>query len=231
VEIVVKYVVAFLLTAMLISSASAHEAGDWILRAGPASVQPDTDSDLIDIAGLATLPNGVEVKDNTQLGLTGVYMLSNTWGLEVLASTPFSHDIELEDAPIKAGDTKHLPPTVSLQYYPDMGGNNFHPYVGLGVNATLFFEEDVDDELNLALDGIVGLPAGTVDADLSLKDSYGLSAQIGFDYMINENLLINGAIWWIDIDTEAKISTAIADVKFDVEIDPMVYMFSIGYKF
>lgn len=226
-----KYVVAFLLTVMVVSSAAAHEAGDWIVRAGGATVQPDTDSDLIDIAGLATLPNGVDVGDSTQLGLTGVYMLSNNWGLELLASTPFSHDIDLEDAPIKAGDTKHLPPTLSLQYYPDMGGNNFHPYVGIGVNATLFFEEDVDDELNLALDGIVGLPAGTVDADLSLDDSYGLSAQIGFDYMISDNLLINGAIWWIDIDTEAKVSTAIADVKFDVEIDPMVYMLSIGYKF
>ena len=226
-----KYVVAFILTALIWNPAAAHEAGDWILRAGPATVDPDTDSDLIDIAGLATLPNGVDVDDNTQLGITGVYMISDKWGVELLAATPFSHDIKLEDAPIKAGDTKHLPPTLSLQYYPEMGGNNFHPYVGLGFNATIFFEEDVDDELNLALDGIVGLPPGTVDADLSLDDSYGLSAQIGFDYMISENLLINGAIWWIDIDTEAKISTAIADVKFDVEIDPMVYFLSIGYKF
>lgn len=226
-----KYLVALLLTALAWNTASAHEAGDWIVRAGPISVQPDTDSDLIDIAGLATLPNGVDVGDETQLGITGAYMLTDKWGLELLAATPFKHKIDLEDAPISAGETKHLPPTLSLQYYPDMGGSKFNPYVGLGINATIFFEEDIDDELNLALDGIVGLPPGTVDADLSLDDSYGLAAHIGFDYMINDNLLINGAIWWVDIDTEAKISTAIADVKFDVEIDPMVYFLSIGYKF
>ena len=118
-----------------------------------------------------------------------------------------------------------------LQYYPDVGGEKFHPYIGLGVNSTIFFDEDVDSELNLALDGIVGLPAGSVDADLDLKQSWGLSAQVGFDYMINDNWLINGSIWYTDIDTEAKISTAIADVKFDVEIDPLGYMLSIGYRF
>jgi outer membrane protein len=107
----------------------------------------------------------------------------------------------------------------------------FRPFVGVGLNATIFFEEDVSSELNLALDGIVGLPAGTVDADLSLDDSYGLAAQVGFDYMINENWLINGTVWWMDIDTEAKVSTAIADVKFDVEIDPVVYLLSVGYRF
>ena len=132
---------------------------------------------------------------------------------------------------VSAGDTKHLPPTLMLQYYPIEGNVKFNPYVGIGVNTTIFFDEDVDDELNAALDGIVGLPPGTVDADLDLDQSWGLVAQVGFDYMIDEKWLINGAIWYIDIDTEAKISTAIADLKFDVEIDPWVYMLSVGYKF
>ena len=84
---------------------------------------------------------------------------------------------------------------------------------------------------NLALDGIVGLPPGTVDADLDLDQSWGWSIQVGFDYIINDNWLINGAVWYTDIETEAKISTAIADVKFDVDIDPYVYILSIGYRF
>jgi outer membrane protein len=101
----------------------------------------------------------------------------------------------------------------------------------LGVNATIFFEEDVSDEMNLALDDIVALPAGTVNADLELEKSFGLSTQLGFDYMLADELLLSGAVWWIDIDTEATLSTAVADVKFDVEIDPVVYFLSIGYKF
>ena len=35
--------------------AQAYEQGDWIIRAGAANVDPDTESDRIDIAGLATL--------------------------------------------------------------------------------------------------------------------------------------------------------------------------------
>ena len=217
------------MTTLAYMPAYAHEAGDWIVRAGAISVQPNEDSDVIDVAGIVTLP-GVDVGDETQLGLTGAYMLSDRWGIELLAATPFTHEIDLSHLPVKAGDTKHLPPTLSVLFYPEIGGDKFHPYAGVGINATIFFEEGVDDELNLALDGIVGLPAGTVDADLSLDDSWGLAVQIGFDYMISNKLMINGAVRWIDIDTEAKISTAIADVKFDVEIDPVIYSLSIGYK-
>lgn len=210
--------------------AMAHEQGNWIVRAGLASVQPDASSDPIDIAGIVTLPEA-DVGDETQIGITGVYMIRDNWGIELLASTPFTHEIDISEINLNAGETKHLPPTLMLQFYPDFGGDKFHPYIGLGINTTIFFDEKVDDDLNLALDGIVGLPPGTVDADLSLDQSWGLSAQVGFDYMINDNWLVNGSIWYTDIETEAKISTAVADVKFDVEIDPVVYMLSIGYRF
>ncbi len=217
--------------AMTMSAASwAHEQGDWIVRVGAAHVAPNDDSDAIDVLGVVTLP-GVDVGDDTQIGITGVYMLRENIGIELLASTPFKHDITLSDLPVDAGETKHLPPTLMVQYYPMDNSNKFQPYVGVGVNSTIFFEEDVDNELNLALDGIAGLPAGTVDADLSLKQSWGLSAQVGFDYMLNDNWLINGSVWYTDIDTEAKIKTALGTVKFDVEIDPWVYMLSVGYRF
>ena len=225
-----RLVILIALSTLLALPALAHEAGDWILRGGVIVVDPNEDSDDINVAGLVTLP-GVDVGDETQIGITGTYMVTDNFGVELLAATPFTHEIDLSNLPVKAGDTKQLPPTLSLQYYFRDSGEAFRPFVGVGLNYTIFFEEDVSNELNLALDGIVGLPAGTVDADLDLDDSWGLAAQIGFDYMINDKWLINGTIWWIDIDTEAKVSTALADVKFDVEIDPVVYLLSVGYRF
>ena len=112
---------------LISNHANAHKAGDWIIEAGPISVQPSVDSDPIDVAGLQTFENGVDVDNDVQLGLTGTYMLTDRWGIKLLAASPFSHDIELEDAPVTAGDTKHLPPTLSLQYYPDFGKYNIHP--------------------------------------------------------------------------------------------------------
>ncbi len=226
-----KTKVLMALACLISSQANAHQAGDWIIKAGSISVQPNVDSDPVDVAGLATFPNGVDVGNEVQLGLTGAYMLTDRWGIELLAASPFSHDITLTDVPLNAGDTKQLPPTLSLQYYPEFGSEKFNPFVGLGLNNTIFFEESVSDDLNSALDGIVSLPAGSVDAELDLDNSVGLAAQIGLDYMISEHILINGTIWWIDIDTKATIYTAVADVTFDVDIDPFVYLLSIGYRF
>ena len=217
-------------TAIIAVDAYAHEQGDWILRAGPILVDPHESSDAIDVAGIVTLP-GVSVDSDTQLGITGVYMLTNNIGIELLAATPFTHDIKVRGVGVKAGDAKQLPPTISIQYYFGESTSRFRPYAALGLNTTIFFEEDVDNELNLALDGIVGLPPGSINAKLELDQSWGLSVQVGFDYMLNDNWLINGAVWYIDIDTEATIKTAVAKVKFDVEIDPVVYILSIGYRF
>ncbi len=226
-----SFLLAIFVLGMLVQfPANAHEKGDWIVRAGAVVVNPDDSSETIDVAGIVTLP-GVDVGNETQIGITGAYMLREKVGIELLAATPFTHKIKLTGLGVNAGDTKQLPPTVMLQYYLGDSSSKFTPYIGLGINTTIFFEEDVDDELNLALDGIVGLPPGSVDADLSLKQSWGWSAQIGFDYMVNDKWLINGAVWYTDIETEAKIKTAIATVKFDVDIDPFVYMLSVGYRF
>ncbi|MDA1298550.1 MAG: outer membrane beta-barrel protein [Proteobacteria bacterium] len=208
----------------------AHEAGSWVVRVGAAEVAPDTDSDAIDVAGLVTLP-GVDVGDNTQVGLTVTRMLTDNLGVGLLAATPFSHDIDIKDIGVSAGDTKHLPPTLTAQYFLGDASAAFRPYVGIGLNTTIFFSEDVDPALNSALDGIVGLPAGSVDADLELEQSWGLALEAGFDYMVNDHWMISGAVWKIDIDTEAKVKTAVATVEFDVEIDPMVWMLSVGYRF
>jgi outer membrane protein len=62
-------------------------------------------------------------------------MLSEDWGVGVLAATPFKHDITVGGKTI--GSTKHLPPTVTAPYHFSLG-DAVHPYVGLGVNYTIF---------------------------------------------------------------------------------------------
>lgn len=134
--------------AMGALSVNAYEQGDIVLRAGLVTVAPDADSDPIVLPDpVGTLPNGVDVDNDTQISIIGTWMMSDNWGLEVLAATPFEHDIDLEDAPLPAGSTKHLPPTVSLQWYPRGNAEGWQPYVGVGVNYTKFFDEEVDPVL------------------------------------------------------------------------------------
>jgi outer membrane protein len=173
---------------------------------------------------------GVDVDDDTQFGITGTYMLTDIWALELLAATPFEHDINLEDAPVQAGSTKHLPPTLTFMWYPRGNKPGFQPFVGVGFNYTYFWDEEVDGELEQALGDLVG--DGTpIAADLDLDDSWGFAARAGFDYLINDHWGVNAGVWWIDIDTEAEITVPGAKVDFDVEIDPWVYMLGVSYKF
>jgi len=205
---------------------TAHEAGDFIIRVGAAQVDPNDDSDALSLNGAVLAGTEAEVDDDTQLGLTFTYMLTNHIGVGLLAATPFDHDIkaDLGASTVDAGSSKQLPPTLTLQYYPMDSASKFQPYVGVGVNYTKFFSEDVDSELEATL----GLTGG----DLELDDSWGWSAQVGFDYEINEHWLINASIWYINIETEAKFKfDQPVVIKTDVDIDPLVYMIGIGYKF
>jgi outer membrane protein len=221
------------LSTLMYSGVSfAYEKGDIFIRAGVTIVAPDEDSSLVQLNG-STLSLGggtseLKVDDNTQLGLTFNYMLSNKLGIEVLAATPFSHTASGTGvlAGLDIADIKHLPPTVSAVYY--LGDNNkFNPYLGAGINYTIFFDEDLTSEAVTTL-ATLNLTGG----DVELDDSWGLAFQAGFDYQINEKWLFNASIRWIDINTEAKIKFDAGDeITADVDIDPYVYTVAIGYKF
>ena len=66
---------------------------------------------------------------------------------------------------------------------------------------------------------------------LDMKDSWGLAYQVGMDYMLTENIMINGQLRYIDIDTTGTTYAGTTKVDVDVDVDPFVYMVGLGYKF
>lgn len=188
--------------AMCAPFVHAHEQGDWIVRVGLGNVDPKSNNG--DIAS---------VDSGAMLVFNGTYMLTNSVGLELLASAPFSHDIDLAADGTKVGETKHLPPTLSLQYHFETEGD-FDPYIGAGINYTLFFDEKT-----------VGPLQG---ADLSLDNSFGAAAQVGFDYQLTDSMSLNLDARWIKIETDASLDGADLET---VEIDPLVYSVTLGWRF
>ncbi|PSF11805.1 outer membrane protein OmpW [Marinobacter fuscus] len=232
--------------------AQAFEAGDFILRAGAVHVAPGDSSDPLLVTGFGPLDGkqdllaGTEVgvDANTQVGIRATYMVTGNIGLGVLGATPFKHNIKGESslyAAGKLGETKHLPPTITLQYFPLASSSAFQPYAGVGVNYTTFFESKTNATLTGYVDSTAnaayGTPLGTVsDTKLDLDDSIGVAVEIGMDYMLNDNFGLNAAVWWADINTDATVSafagdTKVAEATTKVEIDPMVYMVGFTYKF
>jgi outer membrane protein len=184
------------------TQAFAYEAGDFVLRSGLASVEPDETP----YGTLDTLNAGVDGAE--ALGLTFSYMLTNNIGLGLLASTPFSHDITSNGS--KIAETELLPPTVHLEYFPLASSSKWQPFLGVGLNYTTFFNEK------------------STLGDLSLDDSVGVSLEAGLDYKISDKFIVNATVWNIDLKTDADLNgTSIGGI----EIDPWVYMISIGYVF
>lgn len=223
--------IAFGLAVVLSSLALtgvAHEKGDWIVRAGAATVNPDESSGNISTAATGSLPNtGASVGSDTQLGITVAYMVSDNIGLELLAATPFKHDVDAKGLGAYGFDTtdlgsvQHLPPTLVVQYYLFDKTAQLRPYAGIGLNYTTFFSE--------SLSGFAKNELGA--GGLSLDDSFGLALQVGVDWQLSERYVLNASIWNLDIDTEAEFNSALGRVKVDVDIDPWVYMLGVGYKF
>src|SRR5690554_3420647 len=216
-------------------SVMAHEAGDILVRAGVVTVttSESTSGVVVDRSSVPAVPAGTNLggeatlNNNTQLGLNFAYMLTDKVAVELLAATPFEHDVAINGTGAvdgSLGKVKHLPPTLSAVYYPLESSSVFQPYVGVGVNYTWFFDEKVTASAES------NTPSLT---NLKVKNSWGWAAQIGADYMLTENIMLNGQIRYIDIDTEATVDVAggAAHAVVDVDIKPVVYMVGLGYKF
>lgn len=177
--------------------ALANDAGDWSVSLGAHVIDPKSDNGSLAGGALAA-----DVGSSTRPTITAEYFFSPNLGLELLASLPFDHDISVNG--VQAGSTKHLPPTLSLQYH--FNGERVSPFIGAGINYTLFFDSESTGPL-----------AGT---DLDLDNSWGLAAHVGLDFRLGERSALRVDARWIDIDTDVSVDGAGVGT---VNIDPLVY--------
>ena len=196
--------------ALAATPALAQSAGSWTVGIGAHNVAPKSDNGTLTATPLGNLT--MDVGSNVRPTITGEYFLKDNLGLEVLAALPFQHDINVAGVG-KVGSTKHLPPTVSLQYH--FGTGKVKPFVGVGLNYTKFFSTKSE-----------GAIAGT---DLELSDSWGLAGHIGVDFQVSEKAAIRIDYRKIDIDTDVKLNGANLGTNNTVNIDPSVY--GIAYVF
>jgi len=190
-----------------VCNAYADDATDtWIIKAGVHVVDPKSNNGTI--AGGAYR---VDASSGTEPTITGEYLFRPSWGVELLAALPFQHDIKLNGT--KAATVKELPPVLSLQYHFNEAGT-VSPFVGAGINYTLFFNEHTKGPL-----------AGN---SLHLSDSFGPALHAGVDFHIDRNWLVTLDARWIGISSDVKLNGAKLG---SVDIDPLVYGVAIGYRF
>lgn len=153
-----------------------------------------------------------KVDSNLRPIFTGEYFIRDDIGIELLAAVPFLHDINI-DGLGQVGTTRHLPPTLSVQYHFNSAGT-VSPFLGAGLNYTHFFDTHTRGAL------------GT--SKLELDDSFGIALHGGFDYKISERGALRADIRWIDIDSDAKLDGAKIGT---VHVDPIVAAVSYVHRF
>ncbi|HWR95746.1 MAG TPA: OmpW family outer membrane protein [Arenimonas sp.] len=195
------------LSLLLLAGIAAQPAmaGDWFVRGGATLVDPKSDNG--ELAGY-----DASIGSNTQLGLTFGYHISPSVAFEVLAATPFSHEVSL-DGLGEVAEFKHLPPTFSVQYYFNAEGT-VSPFIGAGLNYTWTF----DEETKGALDG----------NDISIDNSFGLAGQLGLRFALANDWDIVADARYIDISADVKLNGT--DIG-TADVNPMVYSIMLGKRF
>ncbi len=211
--------------AGLTGTASAED-NPWMVRARVLGVLPD-ETGALSVGG-ARLAGDVDIGDQYVPEVDITYFFTDSISAElILAVTP--HDVSavnvtvpgaLNNAKVDLGDVWLLPPTLTLQYH-FRNSTNFKPYIGAGVNATFFFNED----------------EGPVADGIDYDPSFGPALQVGFDYDLDGQAggwAINADIKkiWITTDVKVDFTTALgATVNADVDINPLVVGLGLAYKY
>ena len=207
--------------AVFASVPAQAKQGDILVRLRGIVVAPNEKSGSV----LPAFPGEKVSIDNAvapEIDVT--WMASDHIGFELIAATT-KHSASGRTGTTgsigKLASTWVLPPTLTAQYHflPDAP---VRPYVGAGVNYTLFYSEDASG----ALESTVG------QTKVHMSDSFGWAAQAGVDIDLNDRLFLNIDVKYIDIDTTARLSTTAAGVqKVHVDLDPLVFGIGVGMRF
>ncbi len=198
-----KKLAALTLSTALIAMAApafAQSQGDWTVGVGVGYLDPKSDNGTI-----AGAPATIDA--DTRPIFTAEYFIRDNLGIELLAATPFKHTIALGG--VDAATVKHLPPTLSVNYHFPTN-SAWKPYVGAGLNYTIFFDEQ------------------TALGDLKVDDSFGVSLQAGLDYMVSDNGAVRLNVRWFDIDSDVSLNGTNIGTA---EIDPFLVGVSYVHKF
>ncbi|WP_394889860.1 OmpW family protein [Mesorhizobium sp. AaZ16] len=107
-----------------------------------------------------------------------------------------------------------LPPTLTLQYHFTDFGAPFKPYVGAGVNYTMFYNQD----------------AGSADA-IDVKDTFGAALQVGFDYMLDQHWGLNFDVKKLFLEPEFDVAVGGANLTGKAELNPWLIGTGFTYRF
>ena len=153
--------------------------------------------------------------------------------VELAMGFPPTHDVTAKLAPslpshvqVLNGQViakvRQVAPTLFFNYKFGDPGSTWRPFVGAGINYTKFDKR----ESTAAGNQLNGGPT-----DIRLSDSWGLAAQAGVSYRLNDQWSLNAAVATARVKTHLTATTAGQARKIDIRFRPTVITLSAGYVF
>jgi outer membrane protein len=199
--------------ALLAGSAAAADVAatdglsPWMFRLRGIYVMPDEKAHL-------TVSGNVDIGDAIVPELDISYFFTENLAAELILGTT-NHEVDGQSgglAGLNLGDVWLLPPTLTAQYHFNLT-DTIKPYVGAGVNYTIFYGED----------------AGQF-ADIDYKNSFGWALQAGVDIATGDNWGINLDVKKLFLDTKVRVNNGVV-TSGKVEIDPWIFGAGVYYRY
>lgn len=186
------------------ATVEAKSAGDILVRFRGLAFMPDVD-------GTTDALGGSVEADNTFIPEVDFsYFITDNIALELIAAVTH-HDMSLENPDLDLGDVWLLPPTLTVQYH-FMPKKKFSPYIGVGVNWTLFFNRDKSTDITA----------------INYTNSFGPAFQAGLDMAVTDRWSLNIDVKKVFVQTDVKVN---GTINADVDLDPWIVGFGFGYRF
>lgn len=205
----VPFTVALLMGAAMPGAALAQwKEGDFLIRGRAIYVSPDESNNDVSVVG-----GKAKASDEIVPEVDFSYFITDNIAVELIAATS-KHNAKAKGAAggdIDAGSTWVLPPTVTLQYHVTRW-KGFKPYVGAGLNYTMYYDEK-----------------GGAAGDLKIKDAFGYALQTGVDVPIDDRWSWNFDVKKLFVKADAK--WAGGAIRSDFDLDPWIIGTGIGYRF
>lgn len=159
------------------------------------------------------LPGSGSITDSFVPEVDATYFITNHFGVEVIAATT-QHSVHFTtgSSRLDLGSVWLLPPTVTAKYYFDSIGS-VRPYLGAGVNYTLFYS-----------------PRSGAVPDMKYGNNWGTALQAGADVPIgNGPYFLNVDVKQLFLNDSVKAEGGI--VRAHAVINPLLFGIGVGIRF
>ena len=220
--------ILFLLSGI---TAFAQQKNEWDIRIRAIGVIPQESATIGVIGGDINISNTVVPE------LDFTYFFAKNFSAELILATT-KHQVKTKGSNLSAigagssadvdlGKVWLLPPTLTLQYHLPTG-TLFKPYIGAGLNYTIFYNAD----------------KGSTVGGIDYNNSFAFATQLGADFDISKKVFLNIDLKKIFLSTKVKVDASnltpagkpelapvLKNIPADVKIRPWIIGVGMGYRF